>query len=129
MIITGVDPHPDSHTAAALDRNAKVSDHLRLEDTPEGHERLVDSSERLGAERRWAVEGAGNPFAAPLVADLLSRGGSVVDIPPGLTSQYRSKRGAKKNHEVDAANAARASLANPGLPPPTLLGLISGVCR
>jgi transposase len=59
------------------------------------------------------VEGASNPFVAPLVAELLARGEHVTDIPPSLTSQYRSRGGSKKN---DAVDAAKALLANPGLP-------------
>lgn len=41
---------------------------------------------------------------------------SVVNVSPNLISQYRSRRGRKKNDEVDAANVARAYLANPDLP-------------
>jgi transposase len=37
-------------------------------------------------------------------------------ICPNLTSQYRSRRGRKKNDIVDAINVARALLANPELP-------------
>lgn len=121
MIIIGLDPHPATHTAAALDAStAEVLDALEVENTEEGHERLRrwahGLSDSHGGERRWAIEGAGNPFVAPLVADLLARKEEVTDIPPSLTSQYRSKRGAKKNDEVDAINAAKALLANPQLP-------------
>ena len=44
----------------------------------------------------------------------LKQGYIVVDVNPGLTSQYRSKRGRKKSDHVDAENVARAALANPG---------------
>lgn len=67
-------------------------------------------------ERRWAVEGAGNPFVAPLVAELLDEGERAFDVPPSLTSRYRSRGGRKKNDLVDAENAARALIANPRLP-------------
>ncbi|UQN08172.1 hypothetical protein [Deinococcus sp. QL22] len=36
---------------------------------------------------------------------------------PSLTSQYRARRGKKKNELVDGENVARVLLANPGLPP------------
>jgi transposase len=39
----------------------------------------------------------------------------VVDIPPSITSQYRSKRGRKKSDAVDAENIAKAALANSDL--------------
>ncbi len=137
MIIIGVDPHPASHTAAALDAaTGRVLSALRVGNTREGYERLLEwagrsSGSHGGGDRpelRWAVEGAGNPFIAAWVADLILRGERVTNIPPTLTSQYRSRRGKKKNDEVDAANAARALSANPDLPahdPPP----ISGVCR
>jgi transposase len=66
--------------------------------------------------RRWAVEGAGNRFVAQFVNELLAKDESVHPIAPSLTSQYRCRRGKKKNDQVDAANVARALLANPQLP-------------
>src|SRR5205823_8314668 len=66
--------------------------------------------------RRWAIEGAGNHFIADFVKELLARGEAVYPICPNLTSQYRSRRGRKKNDVVDATNVARALLANPRLP-------------
>lgn len=113
--VIGVDPHPDSHTAAALDENGKVVDTLRVANTEEGYEELRQFAGRF-EERRWAVEGAANPFVSPWVAQLLAAGEAVTNIHPSLTSQYRAKRAPKKNDEVDAANAARALLANPELP-------------
>jgi transposase len=68
------------------------------------------------ASRRWAIEGAGNRFVAQFVNELLAKGEAIYAIAPSLTSQYRSRRGTKKNDQVDAANVARALLANPQLP-------------
>jgi transposase len=113
--VIGVDPHPHSHTAAVLDENGKIVETLRVENTDEGLDSLVRFAERY-EERRWAVEGAANPFVSAWVARLLADGEEVVNIHPSLTSQYRSRRSPKKNDEVDAANAARALLANPDLP-------------
>lgn len=48
--------------------------------------------------------------------ELLAQGEAVYSISPNLTSQYRSRRGRKKNDIVDASNVARALLANPQLP-------------
>lgn len=90
-------------------------DTLRVENTGEGFETLCGWAERF-EERRWAIEGAANPFVAPWVGELLIGGEEVVNVPPSLTSQYRSRRSPKKNDEVDAQNAARALLANPELP-------------
>ena len=65
----------------------------------------------------WAIEGAGNRYVAPLLAMLLTQDAPVVHIHPSLTSQYRARRGKKKNDLVDAENVARVLLANPHLPP------------
>lgn len=112
----GVDPHPASYTAAALDASTgKVLDAVTVENDREGHERLLSWAGAFPG-RRWAVEGAANPFVSAFAGRLLAEGEPVTDVPPSLTSQYRSKRGRKKNDEVDAINAARASLANPELP-------------
>jgi len=51
----------------------------------------------------------------PLVTELLNDGEQVYSIPPSMTAQYRSRRGRKKDDEVDAENAAKALLANPGI--------------
>lgn len=113
--VIGVDPHPQTHTASALDRNGEVSGTIEVENTEEGLEVLGEWAERF-PERRWAIEGATNPFVAPWVAKLLADGEEVTNVAPSLTSQYRSRRGAKKNDAVDAQNVARALLANPRLP-------------
>jgi hypothetical protein len=66
---------------------------------------------------RWAIEGAGNHFIAVFVGQLLERSEIVYSIPPSLTSQYRARRGRKKNDLVDAENVGRALLANPQFKP------------
>ena len=76
-------------------------------------------------ERVWAIEGAANPFVCWWASELLE---AVVDVPPSLTSQYRSRRSRKKNDAVDAQNAARGLLANPQRHP-TLPLPNSAVCR
>ena len=69
------------------------------------------------ASRQWAIEGAGNRFVAQFVKELLVKGESIYPIAPSRTTQYRCRRGRKKNDQVDAANVARILLANPQLPP------------
>jgi transposase len=58
------------------------------------------------ARRRWAIEGAGNHFIAVFVGQLLERSEIVYSIPPSLTSQYRARRGRKKNDVIDAETLA-----------------------
>jgi transposase len=50
------------------------------------------------------------------VEQLLCRGESVFSISPSLISQYRARRGRKKNDIIDPGNVARALLANLQLP-------------
>ncbi len=115
MVIIGLDPHPSTHTASAIDESGKPLGSIRVDNTEEGHERLLEWSARF-EERAWAVEGATNPFISGWVADLLTAGERVSSISPSLTSQYRSKGTRRKNDEIDALNCARALLANPSLP-------------
>ncbi len=115
MVIIGVDPHPGTHTAAVLDINGKELAYLTVENSEAGLQRLRDWVEQF-PERVWAIEGTNNPFVTAL-SHTLAVQESVVNISPNLTSQYRSRRGRKKNARVDAVNVARAYLANPDLPP------------
>src|SRR4051794_31390248 len=115
MIILGLDPHPGSHTVVALDSNGRLLANLTVPNTEAGLEQLPLFAKQFGA-RHWAIEGAGNHFIATFVTEWLAQEETVYSIAPSLTSQYRSRRGRKKNDIVDAANVARALLANPQLP-------------
>ena len=115
MITLGLDPHPGSHTVVALDDSGVSLGHLTVPNTEEGLTRMRQFSAQCPS-RRWAVEGAGNHFISMFVGQLLSLGESVFSISPSLTSQYRARRGHKKNDIIDAGNVARALLANPQMP-------------
>src|SRR3954462_3247695 len=116
MITLSVDPHPGSHTVAALDRNGATLANITVSNTAEGLSQLHQFAVPF-ARRRWAIEGAGNHFIAVFVRQLLERSEIVYSIPPSLTSQYRARRGRKKNDVIDAENVGRALLANPQLTP------------
>ncbi|UQN08978.1 IS110 family transposase [Deinococcus sp. QL22] len=116
MIILGLDPHPTTHTAIALDSRGVILDSLSVQNDADGLHQLWLWSGRF-KQPCWAIEGAGNRDVAPLLALLLARDASVYHIHPSLTSQYRARRGKKKNDLVDAENVARVLLANPQLPP------------
>lgn len=115
MITLGLDPHPGSHTVVALDRNGCLLANTTVPNTLAGLGELHLFARQFD-DRRWAIEGAGNHFIATFVTELLAQQETVFSIAPSLTSQYRSRRGRKKNDIVDAANVARALLANPQLP-------------
>jgi transposase len=114
MVIIGIDPHPGSHTGAALDETGKVLGYITVENDEVGIEKFFDWCKHYDV-KQYAVEGANNRFAQNLSGALLKQGYAVVNVSPSLTSQYRSKRGRKKNDEVDAENIARVALANPEL--------------
>lgn len=111
-ITIGVDPHPKTHTACALDNNGLIHATITISSDQAGAERLLEWAEQFSS-RRWAIEGAGNKFVSPLIEALAQQDEAVFNIPPAMTAQYRSVRGRKKTDEIDATNAARALLANP----------------
>lgn len=55
-------------------------------------------------------------FITAFVSQLRAGHEAVTHIPAPLTSQYRARKGRKKNDVVDAQNAAQALIANPDLP-------------
>lgn len=115
MVIIGLDPHPRTHTAAALNAQGGVIATLTVDNTASGLEQLQAWAAQY-AERRWAIEGAGSSFTRPLCAQLFSRQEQVYSIHPGVTSQYRSRHTNAKNDTLDAEHVARALLANPAIP-------------
>ena len=114
MVIIGIDPHPNSHTAAALDLNSKVLSHITISNDSKGIKELLSWLKSYDISR-CGIEGANNPYARDLSSSLIAKGYDVVDVKPALTSQYRSKRGSYKTDEIDAENIARALRANPEL--------------
>ncbi|MDQ3397902.1 MAG: transposase [Deinococcota bacterium] len=112
----GALPHPATHTAAALDGNGRVLGNLTVSHSKKGLQKLRAWAEAF-EERQWAIEGVGNSYIYPFVAALLVQDEQIYAISPNLTSQYRTRGNEMKSDEVDAANAARALLANPNLTP------------
>ena len=58
MITLSVDPHPGSHTVAALDPNGATLASITVCNTAEGLSQLHEFAVPF-AHRRWAIEGAG----------------------------------------------------------------------
>jgi transposase len=116
LVTIGVDPHPTTHTAVALDGNGRVLGNLTVSHSEKGLQKLRAWAEAF-EERQWAIEGVGNAYIHPFVTVLLAQDEQVYAISPNLTSQYRTRGNEMKSDEVDAANAARALLANPALIP------------
>ena len=65
MVIIGVDTHPGTHTAVALDASGRELAYLTVENTEAGLQQLKDWAEQF-PERVWDIEGASD--IAPLCA-------------------------------------------------------------
>jgi transposase len=117
VIVIGVDPHKQTHTAAVVDER---SGGLRGERTAkarrDGHEQLLGWARTLGQERLWALEDC-RQVSISLERFLLGRGERVVRVPPKLMAgARRSARQRGKSDAIDALAVARACLREPGLP-------------
>lgn len=116
MIVIGVDPHKQTHTAAAV---AEGSGELRGERTVaarrHGHEDVLAWARALGEERLWALEDCRHVSIA-LERFLIASGERVVRVPPKLMAGARkSSRERGKSDAIDALAVARAALREPSL--------------
>jgi transposase len=123
VIVIGVDPHKQTHTAAAVEQ---MLGELRGERTVKarqaGHEQLLDWARSLAPERLWALEDCRH-VSGSLERFLLARGERVVRVPPRLMGEARrAGRERGKSDAVDAVAVARAALREPNLPVAQLAG-------
>jgi transposase len=123
VIVIGVDPHKQTHTAAAVD--AALGE-LRGERTVRarrvGHEQLLEWARGLASERLWALEDCRH-VSVSLERFLLASGERVVRVPPRLMAgARRSARQRGKSDAIDALAVARAALREPALPSARLEG-------
>ena len=114
MVTIGVDPHPGSHTAAALNEHGMLLESITVSNDAAGLKKLKRFCTKF-KQRRWAIEGAGNSYIYPFVRSCLKQTESVFAVTPNLTSQYRRRGNDPKDDKTDAVNAARVLLANPQL--------------
>lgn len=102
------------HASLDVTGNGASLGSITVPNTPEGLFQLHQFAVPF-AIRRWAIEGAGNHFIAAFVSQLLEQSETVYSIPPSLTSQYRSRRGRKKNDMVDAENVEPGLAGQPAI--------------
>ncbi len=123
MMVIGVDPHKQTHTAAAVEgRTAELLDELTVRALGEGHERLLAWARSLDEERTWAIEDCRH-VSGGLERFLLRSGERVVRVPPKLMAgARRSQREFGKSDPIDALAVARGALAEPDLPTARLSG-------
>ena len=111
MMVAGVDPHKQSHTAVAAGELGRKKAHKTVRARRDGHRELIGWARDLApAGRLWAVEDVRH-VAGGLIRELLAAGESVVFVPPKLMAGVR--RGGRergKSDPVDALAIARAAL-------------------
>ena len=123
MIVIGIDPHKQTHTAVAVDgATGTVLGELTIKARTPGFERLVEWARALDDERLFAVED-GRHVSGHLERHLIARGERAVRVSPRMMGEARrSDRVAGKSDPVDATAVARAALRHPDLPQATLAG-------
>jgi transposase len=110
MVRIGVDPHKQTHTAAAVNQLGVEVAHLTAPARPAGNGRLLEWARASDQERVWVVEDVGN-VSGSLERFLIDRGEVVVRLAPQLMAGAR--RGARtrgKSDPIDALAIARAAL-------------------
>jgi transposase len=117
VITIGIDPHKQSHAAAAVSSaTGELCDQLEVASDQIGHERLLEWARGLGPERRFAIEDCRH-VSGRLERELIARGERVVRVAPKLMAgARRSAREFGKSDAIDALAVARAALREPNLP-------------
>jgi transposase len=117
VITIGIDPHKQSHTAAAVNSaTGELCAQLTAASDEGGHERLLEWARSLDPERRFAIEDCRH-VSGRLERELLARGEHVVRVPPKLMAgARRAQREFGKSDPIDALAVARAALREPNLP-------------
>lgn len=123
MIVIGVDPHKQSHTAVAVGGGTgEVHGERTVRARRQGHGQLLAWARSLGGERLWALEDCRH-VSVSLERFLLASGERVVRVPPKLMAgARRSARERGKSDAIDALAVARAALREPALPVAALEG-------
>ena len=110
MVTIGVDPHKQTHTAAAVSQLGVRLEHKTAPARPAGNGQLLEWARALDAERVWAVEDVRN-VSGSLERFLIDRGETVVRLAPQLMAgARRGVRARGKSDPIDALAIARAAL-------------------
>ena len=107
-LVIGVDPHKQTHTAAAVDRAVAAN--------PAGHAELLAWARELGGELVWALEDV-RGVSRELERFPVARGERVLRVQPKLMAgARRCPRSFGKSDSIDGIAIARAALAHGDLP-------------
>lgn len=123
MIVVGIDPHKETHTAVAVDAGTgEVLGEFTVVARRKGFERLLTWARDLHDERTFAIEDCRH-VSGSLERFLIGRGERAVRVPPKLMAGVRrSARTRGKSDPIDARAVALAALREPGLPEAHLAG-------
>jgi transposase len=123
VIVIGVDPHKQSHTAVAVGRGTgELVGERTVKAGPVGHRQMLEWARGCDRERLWALEDCRH-VSVSLERFLLASGEQVVRVPPKLMAgARRCGRQRGKSDAIDALAVARAALREPGLPAARLAG-------
>jgi transposase len=116
VIVIGVDPHKQTHTAAAVSQTTgELRGERSVKARRQGHAQLLAWARSLAEERVWALEDCRHVSIA-LERFLLASGERVVRVPPKLMAgARRGSRQRGKSDAIDALAVARAALREPEL--------------
>ena len=110
MVTIGVDPHKQTHSAAAINQVGQEQGHCTEPAVRIGFEALVRWARKLDQERVWVIEDCRH-VSGPLERFLLDRGETVLRLPPYLMAgARRSTREPGKSDPIDALAIARTAL-------------------
>lgn len=129
MLVLGIDAHKRTHTVVAVDEaGRKLGQHTTTSATTTDHLELVRWADRLGADRRWAVEDCRH-LSRRLERDLLTAGEAIVRVPTKMMAHARdAARTYGKSDPIDALAVARAALREPDLPASSTTTAVRSVC-
>jgi transposase len=89
MMVIGIDPHKQSHTAVAADELGRKKAQKTVRARRDGHRELIAWAREIApAGRLWAVEDVRH-VAGGLIRELLAAGEQVVFVPPKLMAGER----------------------------------------
>ncbi|MET8054768.1 IS110 family transposase [Streptosporangium sp. NPDC005286] len=110
MMVFGIDPHKQTHTAVAVDELGRRKAERTVAARREGHLQLLVWAGKLTTDRVWAVEDVRH-VAGNLVRDLLAAGEKVIPVPPKMmAAERRGGREHGKSDPIDALAIARLAL-------------------
>src|SRR5690349_19908724 len=110
MVTIGIDPHKQTHSAAAVDEVGRELSRRTERAVRDGFGVLLGWARRLADQRVWVLEDCRH-VSGGLERFLIDHGESVVRLAPNLMADARqSERERGKSDPIDALAVARAAL-------------------